>query len=65
MRVTVVYHEQVRNRLRAWLAELAAREPGGDVVARVAIDLIRDRFAECNRDPPESVDDRTRGRALR
>jgi hypothetical protein len=65
VRVAITYHEQVRNRLRAWLAELAAREPGGHVIARVAIDLIRERFTECEGDPPEAVDDPDRGAAIR
>ena len=65
MRTTVVYSESIRARLREWLAELAAREPGGEVVARVATDLIRERFTECGGDPPGAVDDQAYGRQLR
>ena len=65
MRVTIIYHERVRNWLREWLAELTAREPGGQLMARVAIDLIRERFTECNGNPPEAINDRVLGPALR
>jgi hypothetical protein len=65
MRITVVYHEQIREALRDWLAELAAREPGGEVVARVATDVIRERFAECGGDPPEAVTHGVPGSRLR
>lgn len=65
MRITVVYSEHIRGRLREWLAELAAREPGGEVIARVATDLIRERLAECGGDPPEAVNVSVHGRHLR
>ena len=65
MRVTIIYHERVRYWLSEWLAELAAREPGGRLAGRVAIDLIRERFTECDGNPPEAINDRLRGSALR
>lgn len=65
MRVEIRYHQQVRAYLREWLAELAAREPGGELMAEVATDLIGERFTECNGHPPEARNDRQRGRALR
>src|SRR5829696_5959896 len=65
MRVEIRYHDQVRAYLREWLAELAAREPGGELMAEVATDLIRERFSECDGHPSEAVDDRRRGRSVR
>jgi hypothetical protein len=65
MRVTVVYHDEVREPLRAWLAELTTREPGGPILARVAIEVTRNRFVECGGDPPESRDDAVRGPSVR
>jgi len=65
MRVTVSYHRSARGMLRQWLSAIAAREPGGELMARVAIEVIRERFVETGGDPPEAVNDETRGRAFR
>jgi hypothetical protein len=65
MQVTLTYHERVREPLRDWLAELTAREPGGATLARIAVEVIRDRFVSCGGDPPEAIDDATRGPAVR
>lgn len=44
MKVTVQFHERVRRPLREWLADLAARHPGGPATARVAVADIRQRL---------------------
>jgi hypothetical protein len=44
MRVVVKWHERVELPLRELLAALARRSPNGQVLARVAVDLIQDRL---------------------
>jgi hypothetical protein len=45
MRIVVKYHARVELPLREALASLARRSPGGRALARLAVELIRDRLS--------------------
>ena len=57
MRTTVTFHESVRQPLQEWLARLAARRPGGEIIARVALDDIVGQLIESPGKLRETIDD--------
>lgn len=60
MRVIVKYHEDVEQSLREALLVLARRSPNGHLIARFAVELIREGLSKTAGRPPGVVIDHTR-----
>jgi len=54
VRTKIVYHESVRNQVREWIRRLSATEPGGELIATIALNELKTHLAEHHGEIPEA-----------